>query len=223
MTAGGFGRRQGDKNMKIQIPIEILKAATVYTSKDETRYNINCLSFEDGRVIATNGHSLLVWAHGAKLNAEGDKDPDFLMHFDNASLKFLKAPSKGALAYHYDTDTRVLSAGGQSITLREPPAKGDFPLWRNTLPDVRNLKPIAHYVSTEIIETFAAYARARKGKGYHGFIMLTSSVNQAFYLMPRDLADCLIVAMPMNSGQSLEVQLETIKAVSGAAAEVIAA
>ena len=52
--------------MKLLIPAEILKAATVYTSKDKTRYNMNCLLFEDGKVIATNGYSLLVWRHGAR-------------------------------------------------------------------------------------------------------------------------------------------------------------
>ena len=102
--------------MKLLIPAEVLKAATVYTSKDKTRYNIDCLLFADGKVIATNGHSLLIWRHGATLSNEGGKDPDFLMAFDKTSLKFLKAANKGALAFHYDTETRVLTDGyGQSI------------------------------------------------------------------------------------------------------------
>ena len=222
--------------MKLLIPAEILKAATVYTNKDKTRYNINCLLFEDGKVIATNGHSLLVWRHGVILDAEQERimtkgkeeieirskeTPDFLMSFDKTSLKFLKAANKGVLAFHYDTETRVLSDGyGQSITLHEPPLKGDFPEWRKSTPNVQDLKPIAHCIGTEIIETFAEYAKARKGRGNHGFTVLTASVGHAFYLMPRDFTDCFIIAMPMNGGQSLEEHLETIKAVSGAVAEV---
>ena len=212
--------------MKLLIPVEILKAATVYMSRDKTRYNINCLSFEGGNVIATNGTSLLVWRHGAELNQEGNrKNADFLMNFDKASLKFLKAAHKACIAFTYDTETRVLSDGyGQSITLHEPPLKGDFPEWRKSAPDVRNLTPVALAIGTKITETYAEYAKARKGKNTHGFTVLTTAdYRGSFYLMPYDLTDCFIVAMPLNDARTLENHLETIRAVSGGIAEVIAA
>ncbi|MCR4286419.1 MAG: hypothetical protein NUW09_00205 [Deltaproteobacteria bacterium] len=199
--------------MKLSIPAEVLKAATVYTSKDEARHNINCLSFEDGRVIATNGTSLLVWRHGATLNNEGSKDPDFLMSFDKVTLKFVKAAD--CRAFPYDTETRVLSDGyGQSIILPEPP--GEFIKWRHVLPSVHALTPGAPPISTKVTVLYEEYAKARQGKNtHHGFTVLaTGDISRAFYLMPYDLPDCFIVAMPLND-TTVKDHLETIAVVSG--------
>ena len=214
--------------MMLLIPAEILKAATVYTSKDGTRYNINCLLFEDGKVIATNGHSLLVWRHGAILDAgqeriitKGKEDveirskeaPDFLMAFDNTSLKFLKAANKGALAFHYDTETRVLSDGEQSITLHEPPKITDFPEWRKVMPDMQTLTPCFSTIGTEIIAHYTEYMKVRKGKGINAFTLLTMHKEGGFFIMPEGLADCFIIAMPVRTGKTLDGHLETINTV----------
>ena len=200
--------------MKLLIPAEVLKAATVYTSKDETRYNINCLLFESGKVIATNGHSMLIWKHGATLSNEGGQNPDFLMAFDKTSLKFLKAADKGVLAFHYDTETRVLTGGyGQSIMLHEPPEITDFPKWRKAMPDVQNLTPCLSTIGTEIIAHYAEYMKARKGKGVNAFTLLTTSKEGGFFIMPEELTDCFIVAMPARTAQTLAGHLETISTV----------
>ena len=201
--------------MKLLIPAEVLKAATVYTSKDKTRYNLKCLLFEDGKVIATNGHSLLVWRHGTILSNEGGKAPDFLMAFDNTSLKFLKAANKGVLAFHYDTETRVLSDGEQSITLHKPSKIANFPEWRKVMPDVQNLTPCFSTIGTEIIAHYTEYMKVRKGKGVKAFTLLTTSKEGGFFIMPEDLADCFIIAMPARTLKNLDNQLETINTVSG--------
>lgn len=212
--------------MKLLIPTEILKAATVYVNGDETRYNTNCLLFEGGNVIATNGHSLLVWRHGADLNANAGvipsvgKDLDFLIAFTKDALKFIKATAKKVcLTFGYDTETYVLSDGyGQSITLNKPPLVNDFPDYRRgmIMLDVQTFVPIIETISTEIIETFAEYAKARRGKGVHGFTVLSTGIGNPFYLMPYDFDDCFIVNMPMRSKQTLDDHLETIGKVMGA-------
>lgn len=199
--------------MKLLIPAGILKAAITYIGKDWTRHNINGLLFEDGKVIAANSHSLLVWKYGARLSEKGES-PNFFMPFNKASIKFVKTANKG-LVFHYDTKTHILRDGyGQSILLEAPPDI-KFPDWRNVMPDRQALMPITLTISTEIIINFAEYAKVRMGKGEHGFTVLTAGADKAFYLMPYEFADCFIVAMPINSKQTFENHLATICKVSG--------
>lgn len=193
--------------MKLIIPTKILKAATIYIGKYKTRYS--CLSFEDGKVIATNGHNLLVWRHGTKLS-ENKKDPDFLMHFNKNALKFVKAAGTAVFTFEYDTETHILSNGyGQAITLGDN-EDTDFPEWRKVIPDTANITPITQPISTLIIASFEAFVKVRKGAGVHGFTILPTTIDGPFFLMSDDFDDCYIVAMPMGSTQTLENHLETI-------------
>lgn len=201
--------------MKLLIPAKILKAALIYASKDDARYNVSCLSFEAGKVIATDGQALLVWEHGATLHTEGDKDPDFLLPLDTTARKLIKSANKRVDAFQYDTDTCVLADvyGGQSCILTQK-ENAEFPSWREVMPDIGTLTPIPLTINSSIITQFAKYAKARKGEGIHGFTLLTRAIDRAFYLMPDGFSDCFIVAIPMHPDRTLDNHLETIRKIS---------
>lgn len=127
-----------------------LQSALAFVSKDVTRFNLCGIAFEkvgeNGRMIATDGHRLVVIDEGESLQ-DGSKEPAIIL--DGPALltaaKTMGSKDVGVLNFHPNTDE-----GGSALletpvgALCIPKIDGEYPDWRQIFPTGNtNAAPIA--------------------------------------------------------------------------------
>jgi hypothetical protein len=169
------------------IPTDLLKAALLCASSEETRYYLKGVHLStSGHMVTTDGHRLFC----AKLSETVSTDVIIPIDTVKAALKL--APKK---AETIELNGNTL--GGVTFT----PIDGTFPDWRRVIPPAEGFKPgedqtPAHF-NPDYIYDLGQMARALGSKSGCGFRMHAWD-KESPHGVTFGRADCFAVIMPMR-------------------------
>ena len=169
------------------IPTDLLKAALLCASSEETRYYLKGVHLStSGHMVTTDGHRLFC----AKLSEAVLTDVIIPLDTVKAALKL--APKKaGTIELNGNT------LGGVTFT----PIDGAFPDWRRVIPPAEGFKPgedqtPAHF-NPDYIYDLGQMAHALGSKSGCGFRMHAWD-NESPHGVTFGRSDCFAVIMPMR-------------------------
>jgi len=133
---------------KITIMQDVLKAIAPYQSTEQARYYLNGISFQDGLLVATDGHRCVALKPAV---CKGGKDmPHFILPSDVvAKIIKTKSPDRRASVF-VDIDLKAKMASvylsdkednrHEIASYRFEPVDGQFPNWRRIVPAAKYYK-----------------------------------------------------------------------------------
>jgi len=175
-----------------------LAAAMTYLNGDA--FNTSQVRYEKGKVMATNGFSLLIWDTGE------NPDESFTLNFHKDQIKPIRAAllkTRKALTFgKYDTETYALEHNGIIYRLIEPV---EFPPVRNIIPGIKNLSPVNPCFSLEGMALHMAFAKARDNGKVSAVTLFTQHDRSAVMILVFEgIEDCVVITMPCRSNGEQE-------------------
>ena len=164
--------------------------------------------YEKGKVMATNGFSLLIWDVGE------NPDESFTLNFHKDQIKPIRAAllktRKGLTFGTYNTETYTLEHNGVIYRLAEPV---EFPPACKIIPDIKNLSPVVPYFSLEGMAIHMAFAKARDNRRINPVSLFTQHDKEAVMILVFEgIEDCIVITMPCRSNGEQEA-MNTIERV----------
>lgn len=192
--------------MTLSIPTNILKAVSLFASKEETRYYLNgvCVEAEQDaiRLIATDGHRLFT----ARIDCENlESFEAFIIPSDAI---------KRALTGNKDESVELAIKPYSLASVSFAPIEGSFPDWRRVAPS--EVSGVPSQLNTEYFADFGKAAKflngGRKAFAGQGVFIAHNGTAPCVVTFQRD--DCIGLLMPMRSavGESNERALDLLNA-----------
>ena len=181
--------------MKLTLNTNTLAAAMTYL--DGERPTTCPVRYEKGKVMATNGFSLLIWDVGE------NPDESFTLNFHKDQIKSIRAallkPRKGLTFGTYNTETYTLEHNGVIYRLAEPV---EFPPAYKVIPNIKNLMPVVPCFSLKEIAIHTAFAKACDDN--LGMINLFTQHDKesAMIFVFTGIENCIVITMPCRDRAS---------------------
>lgn len=166
---------------------DILRAALICVSTEETRYYLNGISFEpnaqNARIVSTDGHRLFV----AKIDkGEGTLEKFILPH--DAAIQALNKYKPELITIERDGNTWSI---GSALF---KPVDGTFPDWTRIFPKEIPSVPVAAAYNPKYLADMDKMASHLNGRNSHAIVY--SNGNNPALVTFGERTDCMAVIMP---------------------------